>query len=99
MGPLGAILGSVGSMLLALALMFGGPVLYVWLQARALWRWSGAWRLAALPPLLLMGGAAAYTARLLSEGSNLAPAIVIFMIPVALLWLVLAGWVRNRALR
>jgi hypothetical protein len=31
--------------------------------------------------------------------SNLAPMLVIFAIPVALGWLVLAGAVRNRALR
>ena len=99
MGPLGALLGSVGTMILALALMLGGPVLYIVLQARALWRWHGAWRFAALPPLLLMVAALAYTMRLLEDGSTLAPIVVIFLIPVALLWLVVAGALRNRALR
>jgi hypothetical protein len=98
MGPLGAIPGSVARMILALALIFGGPVLHVHLQVRAIWRRSGAWRPAALPPRLLMGGAAACTARRLAEGSNLAPVIVIFMLPVALPWLVVAGAIRNRAL-
>ncbi len=99
MGPLGALLGSVGTMILTLALMLGGPVLYVVLQARALWRWHGAWRLAALPPLFLMGAAVAYMARLLEEGSNLAPVVVIFLIPVALVWLMVAGALRKRGLR
>jgi hypothetical protein len=98
MGPLGAIPGSVARMILAVALIFGGQVLHVHLQVRALWRRSGAWRLAARPPSLLMGGAAACTARRLAAGSNLAPVIVIFMLPVALPWLVVAGAIRNRAL-
>lgn len=98
-GVIGSLLGSVASMVLALGLMLGGPVLYLVLQVRALWRWSGAWRLAALPPVVLMGTATIYTSRLMAEGSNLAPMLVIFAIPVALLWLVLAGAMRSRALR
>jgi hypothetical protein len=98
-GVIGSLLGPAMSMLVGLAVMFGGPVLYVFLQARALWRWSGAWRVAALPPLVLMGAAVVYTARLLGEGSNLAPILVIFSIPVALLWLVVVGAIRSRAVR
>jgi hypothetical protein len=98
-GVVGSQLGPFLSMVLAVGLMLGGPVLYLVLQVRALWRWSGAWRLAALPPLALMGAAVVYTARLMGEGSNLAPMLVIFAFPVALLWLVLAGAVRGRALR
>jgi hypothetical protein len=98
-GVIGSLFGPFISMLLALGLMLGGPVLYLVLQVRALWRWSGAWRLAALPPVALMGAAVVYTARLMSEGSNLAPMLVIAAFPVALLWLVLAGAVRSRARR
>jgi hypothetical protein len=97
--PLGAVFGKVGSMLLALALMLGGPVLHVVLQFRALLRLRGAWRLAVLPPLLLMGAAVSYAALLLREGANLAPLIVIFLLPVALFWLVVMGAIRGRALR
>jgi hypothetical protein len=84
-------------MLLAIALVIGGPVLYVVLQFRALWRWRGTWRLAALLPLLLMGVAVSYTAWLLAEGSNLAPVLVIFLLPVAILWLVVMGAIRGPA--
>jgi hypothetical protein len=98
-GVIGSLFGPFLSMVLAFGLMLGGPVLYLVLQIRALWRWSGAWRLAALPPVALMGAAVVYMAHLMREGSNLAPMIVIFAFPVALLWLVLAGAVRSRALR
>jgi hypothetical protein len=46
-----------------------------------------------------MGAAVAYMARLLEEGSNLAPVVVIFLIPVALVWLMVAGALRKRGLR
>lgn len=98
-GVIGSLFGPFLSMVLALALMLGGPVLYLILQVRALWRWSGAWRVAALPPVALMGAAVVYTGRLMGEGSNLAPMLVLAAIPVALLWLVVMGAIRGRALR
>jgi hypothetical protein len=98
-GLLGMLLGQVGSLLLALARMLGGPALYLWLQARALWRWGGAWRLAALPPVALMGAAVIYPVRIAGEGSNLAPMVVILALPASLLWLVIAGAIRGRAIR
>ena len=45
-GVIGSLLGSVASMVLALGLMLGGPVLYLVLQVRALWRWDRAPRFA-----------------------------------------------------
>ena len=41
--------------LLALPLLFGLPLAYVWLQMRLLFRWAGPWRVAAALPLV--GGA------------------------------------------
>jgi hypothetical protein len=98
-GVIGSLFGPFLSMVLGLGLILGGPVLYLVLQVRALWRWRGAWRLAALPPVVFIGAVVLYTARLLSEGSNLAPILVVFAIPVALLWLVLVGAIRGRAVR
>ncbi len=82
--------------LLGLLVMMGVPVAYVWLQVCALRDWRGLWRFPALVPVGIVGIAAVTAGIGLSKGQNLAPLLVVFGMVVALVWLVLAGFVRAR---
>jgi hypothetical protein len=95
---LGPLLGFV-QVILGLVLMFGGPILYLRLQARAFLRWHGWWRMAAVPPLLLMLAATALMVVGFAQGSNLAPVAVIFGAPIALIWLWVVALLRGTVLR
>jgi hypothetical protein len=77
--------------LLGLAVMFGGPALYVWLQWRAIRvaRSPLGW-FAAIVPVLFMAAATTWTGVGLSRNQNLAPLIVIFSFPIAIVWLGIA---------
>jgi hypothetical protein len=72
---------------------------YFVLQAVLLLRWRGPWRQAAALPLLGMVPLLAYTLFALLAGSNLWPLMLIFLTPLALLYLlvlVVARWLRGR---
>jgi hypothetical protein len=58
---------------------------YAALQAYALSRWSGRWRLAASIPLVLMLPPAGLATSLLAQDSNLWPLPVLAATPIALL--------------
>jgi hypothetical protein len=71
---------------------FDGVVLLMaaaWLalQALALWKLRGAWRLAAWVPLAAMGLALAVAILGVLAGSDLAPIWVVFALPFCLLWI------------
>lgn len=83
--------------LIGMIVMLGGPVLYGWLQWRAVRgaMASGRW-VAALAPSLFLAVAAGLTAAGNAAGQNLAPLVVVLSFPLAVLWLaLLAG--RRRA--
>lgn len=64
------------------------PLAYLVLQVVALRRFRGAWRVAALAPLVPMAVVLLYTVSAYRAGSNLFPLVLIFTSPVALLYLV-----------
>jgi hypothetical protein len=73
---------------------------YLVLQALALWRLRGGWRLAAAIPAVPMALVLAYTVVAFRAGSNLSPLVLIFTIPLALLYLLivlLLRWKRQPA--
>jgi hypothetical protein len=78
--------------LLGMIVLLGGPVLYGWLQWRALEKArAGGRRMAALAPSLFLAAAAALTAAGNIAGQNLAPLVVVLSFPLALAWLALLG--------
>ncbi len=81
-------------MILGTALILGGPVLYLWMQIRALALWRGVWLGVAALPLVVMGGAVIVTIGALRDGSNIAPILLVFAAPVCILWLFLASLFR-----
>lgn len=71
---------------------FDGSILlmaaaWVALQALALRKLRGPWRLAAWVPLAAMGLALAVAVVGVLAGSNLAPIWVVFALPLCLLWI------------
>ncbi len=79
--------------LIGMIVLLGGPVLYGWLQWRAIRgaKRSGRW-VAAFAPSLFLAVAAGLTAAGNAAGQNLAPLVVVLSFPLALLWLsLLAG--------
>jgi hypothetical protein len=77
-------------------LMWSVPA-YLVLQLIALWRWPGAWRLAAAIPAVPMAGVLVYTHMAYRAGSNLFPLVLLFTAPFALIYLiVLLGMRRAR---
>jgi hypothetical protein len=72
-----------------------GPVLYGWLQWRAIRaaRATGGW-LRALAPTGLIAVAAVFTAIGLAANQNLAPLVLVFGFPVALVWLAIGDGIR-----
>ena len=72
---------------------------YVVLQAVALWRWRGGWRVAAAIPGVPMAAVVLYTIVAFSAGSNLFPLVLIFSAPPALLYLVILMILRRRRQR
>lgn len=80
------------------ALVWSVPGYFV-LQAVALWRWSGGWRLAATLPLLPMAGVLVYTVIAFSAGSNLFPLVLIFTAPLTLIYLVVLLLLRRARAR
>lgn len=74
--------------LMGLVVMLGGPALYGWLQWRAIRSASGlvGW-CAAIPPALLVAAAAVWTGFGLAAEQNLAPLVLVFSFPIAVLWL------------
>lgn len=89
--------GFLGGLLLSIiALSIPG---YIALQVVAWARWKGGWRWAALVPLVVMAGAFAVSLLALFAGSNLWPIWLIFLSPLACLWLLivfLARWLARR---
>ena len=76
-------------------MVLGGPVLYVWLQ----WRAIRAARatcglLRALAPTGLILVAAVFTGIGLAADQSLAPLILVFGFPIAVLWLAIGDTVR-----
>jgi hypothetical protein len=70
-----------------LMLMGWSEPAYVALQVLLLRRLSGGWRRAAMVPLVWMVPAGCYTLFALLAGSNLWPLVLIFLSPLALLFL------------
>jgi hypothetical protein len=62
--------------------------LYFFLQIYMLKKYQGAWRKAALAPLLVMAPLFAYTVMALLAGSNLWPLMILFITPVLSLYLI-----------
>ena len=60
----------------------------IWLQARALRRYRGGWRIAAWVPLVALVAALAVAVLGVLAGSNLAPIWVVFALPLCFVWLV-----------
>ena len=60
----------------------------IWLQARALLRYRGGWRIAACVPLVALVAALAVAVLGVLAGSNLAPIWVVFALPLCFVWLV-----------
>ena len=89
---------AISDIALGLGLIFGIPVAYLYLQTRALLSWRGWWRLAAIPPLLVMAPAIAQMVQAFRDGSNLAPIVVILIAPFAAGWLAVLAVVRARVL-
>lgn len=69
-------------------------VAYLWLQIRALRRWQGGWRVAALLPAIAMAAATLVGVVGGLQGSNIAPIWIIFTLPIALLVLIALGLVK-----
>jgi hypothetical protein len=57
--------------------------------------WRGAWRIAALPPLLAMLPVVVLTVQAYREQSNLWPLLLLFAGPLALLYLVVLMLVKT----
>lgn len=73
-------------MLLGLSVMLAVPGYWV-LQVRMARDYRGAWRIAALAPLLAMVPLVGYTVFALALGSNLWPLLLILASPIAVLYL------------
>ena len=69
---------------------------YFVVQAIALWRWRGGWRIAAAIPVLPMAAILLYTIVAFRAGSNLFPLVLIFTSPPALIYLVILTILRRR---
>lgn len=78
---------------LSFAMIWSAPG-YLVLQALALWRLRGGWRLAAAIPAVPMALVLAYTVVAYRAGSNLFPLVLIFTSPLALLYLLIVLFVR-----
>ncbi len=85
--------GGDGGSFLVLLMGWSIPA-YVVLQVYMLSRFSGGWRKAALVPLVLMIPLGLYTIFALLAGSNLWPLMLLFLTPLAFLYLAVLGLVR-----
>jgi len=74
--------------LIGLAVMLGGPAVYGWLQWRAIRRARGlvGW-CAAMLPAALVAAASVWSAFGLTADQNLAPLVLVFSFPIAVVWL------------
>ena len=77
-------------MWLGITVLASVPI-YLALQVVLAILWRGGWRIAALVPLIVVVPAIAMTAYAGLHGSNLAPAALIAVSPLALVYLVIAG--------
>jgi hypothetical protein len=76
--------------------IFGAALLYPLFQFAALLMWSGWWRLAAVPPLLVMVPITVQMVNAFQADSNLAPLVFILTAPVAAAWLGIIALMRRR---
>jgi hypothetical protein len=76
--------------------IFGAALLYPLFQFAALLMWSGWWRLAAVPPLLVMAPITVQMVNAFQADSNLAPLVFILTAPVAAAWLGIIALMRRR---
>jgi hypothetical protein len=86
MGIGGSALGTLVMMPVSLAIMLAA-FLYPLFQFAALMMWNGWWRLAAVPPLVVMVPITVQMVQLFQEGANLAPIVFIMTAPLAAAWL------------
>ena len=77
-------------LVLIVALAWGG-----WMQARALRRYRGGWRIAAWVPVLTLGAAMAVAVLGSLAGSNIAPIWVVFALPPCFAWLLVLAAVHR----
>jgi hypothetical protein len=69
--------------------------LYPLFQFAALMMWNGWWRLAAVPPLVVMAPVTVQMVEMFQAGSNLAPIVFLMTAPVAAAWLGVFALVRR----
>jgi hypothetical protein len=67
---------------------------YFILQGWLLWSLSGGWRTAAAAPLLPMGAVLVYTIYAFLDGSNIFPIVLIFIAPIAFVYLTIIAALR-----
>jgi hypothetical protein len=95
-------MSTVGSLLETIVMIpvvfaiFGAALLYPLFQFAALLMWSGWWRLAAVPPLLVMAPITVQMLNAFQADSNLAPLVFILTAPVAAAWLGIIALMRRR---
>jgi len=70
-------------------------IAYLPLQLYAGLKWRGAWRIAALVPLLLMVPVFVFTAVAFFQESNLWPIVLIFLAPLGTVYLVILFIIRH----
>jgi hypothetical protein len=76
--------------------IFGMAFLYPLFQFAALVMWSGWWRLAAVPPLFVMGPITVQMVNAFQADANLAPLVFILTAPMAAAWLGTLALMRRR---
>jgi hypothetical protein len=76
------------SSLIGMIAVIGMPMLYAWLQWRAVKRLG--WRLSALAPLLLVLAMLGYAIVGVAYEQNLAPLFLFLSLPFAVAWLAIA---------
>jgi hypothetical protein len=94
MGESGSLMEIIVRIAVTLAIM-GTTLLYPLFQFAALMMWRGWWRLAAIPPLVVMVPVVVQMVNAFQAGANLAPIVYIFTAPVAAAWLGVFALVRR----
>jgi hypothetical protein len=79
--------------------IWGGLFAYPPLQLAALRKLRGIWRILAVLPLVPMGCVLVVTAVAFYQQSNLWPLLLIFMAPIALVYLFALMWVHRVVMR
>jgi hypothetical protein len=95
MGTGGSLLETIVMIPVVFAI-FGAAFRYPLFQFAALVMWSGWWRLAAVPPLLVMVPITVQMVNAFQADANLAPLVFILTAPMAAAWLGIFALMRRR---